>query len=177
MSHAWEALFFSGLMWLLCHCYNALGCCCASDMIFFPSIAVTSIITGSSMDVQLCHMSCLKSTVFDNQLLWCVLWDIVGVLKPCRCILFIVAFWVPCIVTYVRMFVVMSMALIFSLMTAISLSLFCEWFWLYSQSSMYRFSPSLYIFSILFWWIPRRMHCSHWNSITTSFLDIATSGS
>ena len=56
----------------------------------------------------------------------------------------------------------------------ISSSSFSEQCCLDNQSAMYRSGPGLYTVHISYWWILRRMHCTHWYTVATSFLNIMT---
>ena len=63
-----SSLAFTLLTWLLCSCLNALGCSYAVIIVHLLFIAIPSIITTLSLNVQLGHMSCFTSASLDSQL-------------------------------------------------------------------------------------------------------------
>ena len=81
-----------------------------------------------------------------------------------------------CIIMHSGMFIVVCMVLMCTCIPGISLSLFSLWFCLETQSAMKRSGPGLYIILTLYWLILRRIHYSLCDSVTTSFVNIVTSG-
>ena len=112
-------------------------------MTLLPSIAVQSIISGSSLNDQYGFRSCYTFTLLDGQPI------VMKTLRPCRCMLFCVTFWMSCIVMHAEMFVVVSIALILSIMLAMASSLFSKCFCLESQLEFYRSIPGFYIMYIV----------------------------
>ena len=71
--------------------------------------------------------------------------------------------------------VVVCMALAFSCLPGIYMSLFSFWFCLDSQSAMNISGPGLYMILTLYWCILSRIHCSLCDSVAMCFLNIVTS--
>ena len=128
----------------MCSCSNALDCSCASIIIHLHFIATLSIIVCSFSNMQYGCMSLFTPALPDGQpFTTCVL-------RSFRCVTFSIASWISCIFMHVGIFANASIALIFSFMPAISLSLSSAHFCLDSQFAMYNPGHVLSIMHILY---------------------------
>ena len=107
-------------------------------------MTIPSIITSSSLNVQLCLISCLTLYLVDGQCLM-----ILYPFSSSTCILCCVVSYMSCIDIHVGISIVILMASMFSLMHYISLSLFSSLFCFDGPSAIFILGPGLYSMLIL----------------------------
>ena len=94
----------------------------------------------------------------------------------CKCSSCLVACWIYCMDMHSDISVATCTTSTLMSNPLITLFLFSWWLCWDSQCAIQISGPGLYIVLILYWWILRMMHLILWDSVATSFLNMATRG-
>ena len=163
-------VFFSMAMSLTCSWSS--GCCCSTlEMIIcLPFMITPSITNMSSLMDQYCLMSWCNCSLACGQPL------IIKDCTLCKCSSCLVTCWIYCMDMYSSTSVKTCTTSTLMSKPLNALPFFSWWVCWDNQSAITVSGSGLYIILILYWWILMMMWWILWDSIATSFLNMATKG-
>ena len=94
----------------------------------------------------------------------------------CRSVSLIIAAHISSIDVHIRMSTVILILCMLTFIPVISLSLLSVWLLWDNQSSLHYLGPDLFKMHTIYFWMCSMVDCNCWDSVATSFLNIATNG-